>query len=179
MQATPMDVTALLLFYRQRMEQDLQAQQLLFDISVQCDRLCSTPLPASDALLDSLLPPYSPTSLSSLSDCHPPTLLPPSSSPAPVHSGRGRHCLDVCISRYLDVSGYGRRRMGRTAEEVVRLDRLRERRRGKERERQAAALLAAAAAANVGAAEGPSSASPARGEGSFGSSASLTSNSPG
>ena len=171
--ASAMDVTALLLYYRQRMEQDLQTQQLLFDIATQCHRVCSTPPAASDALLDSLLPPYSPTSLSSLADCHLPTSSPLSSPVAPVRSGRGRHCLDLCINHYVDVISYTRRRMGRTVEELVRMERARERRRERERNREVATLLAAVTGG--GPPQRPSSsASRAGGEQSLDGSAKLT-----
>jgi hypothetical protein len=159
--ASSLDVTALLLYYRSRMEHDLHAHTLLFDIATQCNVVCTNnghlhtapptvrhtnashdPLTlslylltaASEATLDSLLPPFSPLSLSTLSDCL------PDPSSAPVRSARGRQCLDVCITRYLDVSGYTTRRMGRTVTEIVKADRLRDRRRQKEREREGAAV---------------------------------------
>ena len=161
--ASPLDVTALLLYYRSRMEHDLHANTLLFDISTQCSLVCThnsqqlmssppllctasapssshtspsllLPSAAIEATLDSLLPPFSPMSLSSLSDCL------PDPSTAPVRSARGRQCLDVCVSRYLDVSGYTRRRMGRTVGELIRMDRTREKRREREKEGNAVAV---------------------------------------
>ena len=39
--ASPLDVTALLLYYRSRMEHDLHAHTVLFDVSTQCSRICT------------------------------------------------------------------------------------------------------------------------------------------
>ena len=71
--------------------------------------------------MDALLPPFDPPSLSSFADCYPGPIA------SPVRSARGRRCMDVCVSRYLDVSAHTRRRMARVTSELVRLDRARER----------------------------------------------------
>ena len=146
--------SGLLLLYRQRLETDLQAAQLIFDIVDSCSLLCFST--AKDALVTTCcIPPCLPSSSlgSSLLSLPGSASAPPSSSAAaaplsPVHSARGRHCLDVCISRYLEALEHARGRLERQAVAAMRAERdSGESRRETQRERDRRQRLGAGAAA--------------------------------